>query len=39
MIKSKKVLHAAVLMAIASIGTAHADDFINGGFESGLFTG
>jgi hypothetical protein len=39
MINSKKFLHAAVLMAIASIGTAHANDFINGGFETGDLTG
>lgn len=38
MIKSQKIL-AAVLMALTSFGTASAGEFVNGGFESGDFSG
>ena len=38
MIKSQKI-RAAVLMALTSFGTASAGEFVNGGFESGDFSG
>jgi len=38
MIKSQKIL-TAVFMALTSFGTASAGEFVNGGFESGTFSG